>query len=591
MVEWTSWQAVLCLLLGVGGIGRESVAQQPCWRIPEAGAVEYRRDWQATASDVCRASGVARKAALTASLPARYLHHLAPAPFLCQGELRPDKRAVVGPVADLRDVLRSMAFDYSRGTAECRFPRLLPYGDVRVRGAWTRADADGKQELRARVEAKLPVKRRREPKEVASRLSALCVLDTVGTLRISRTFDPALGVVAQYRGHLDLVVREEKRGYRRLYVSDAWQLVAVRENQDRDFRKRVAAAVRRGTAWIENAVASDASYLQNRRGRRDYGSGRLALSLLALIHGQRSRESSVIRAGFAALRRRRLEDAYSLATGLMAMAARHRQVPISVRDREICEKWLSKLLTCTDTRTKTTEVLRFNYTRGARTDTSLQQYGLLGLRAAQKMGVELPASCFAAAALQLLEVQASNGDPIRLEWMDHDQLMDVLGTSRIPNQHTRRVRARGFAYQDADHPAFGSMTSAGLSGMLLARAGLQEQATSSRGLLRRLDGAIHDGFGWLGGNLSLRINPGFAERADNHWTYWLYCLERCCELFEVTRLQGRDWYYEGALQLLAAQNPDGSFRGGHASTLRIDSTCFAILFLSKASAIAPITGR
>ena len=70
-----------------------------------------------------------------------------------------------------------------------------------------------------------------------------------------------------------------------------------------------------------------------------------------------------------------------------------------------------------------------------------------------------------------------------------------------------------------------------------------------------------------------------------------YCLERCCELQGVARLHGRDWYYEGGLQLLAAQKGSGSFRSGHASTLQLDSTCFAILFLAKASTPAPLTGR
>ena len=69
---------------------------------------------------------------------------------------------------------------------------------------------------------------------------------------------------------------------------------------------------------------------------------------------------------------------------------------------------------------------------------------------------------------------------------------------------------------------------------------------------------MRDGFAWLAGNFSVRINPGDPERADNHRRYYLYCLERCCALADVARLQGRDWYYEGGLQLLLAQRPDGS---------------------------------
>ncbi len=59
----------------------------------------------------------------------------------------------------------------------------------------------------------------------------------------------------------------------------------------------------------------------------------------------------------------------------------------------------------------------------------------------------------------------------------------------------------------------------------------------------------------------------------------------------IARLDGRDWYYEGALQLLANQQPNGSFRAEQPSTLLLDSTCFALLFLAKATAGAPVTGR
>jgi len=134
------------------------------------------------------------------------------------------------------------------------------------------------------------------------------------------------------------------------------------------------------------------------------------------------------------------------------------------------------------------------------------------------------------------------------------------------------------------------MTSAGVSGLLLARAGLQAQRSRDRALQTALDAGIRDGFAWIAKHFSVRVNPGDAERADNHRAYWLYCLERCCELSGVARLQGRDWYYEGGMQLLLAQKPDGSFRSGHASTLTLDSTCFAVLFLAKASGQGPITG-
>src|SRR5262249_29722193 len=147
--------------------------------------------------------------------------------------------------------------------------------------------------------------------------------------------------------------------------------------------------------------------------------------------------------------------------------------------------------------------------------------------------------------------------------------------------------ARGFAYQDPDEPPYGSMTAAGLTGLVLARAALLAQGTKAADL-RAIDAAIDAAFAWLAAEFTVRANPGFPGRAHSHWYYWLYSLERACELAGIARLQDRDWYCEGALQLLAAQQPNGSFRSDDG--LLLEATCFAVLFLKKAT-LPVVTGR
>jgi len=467
---------------------------------------------------------------------------------------------------------------------------LLPFGDVAIRGSWKSSGEEGAQQLQASFAAKPPGRLAGEPKDRCERLAAFCMGKSSGTLQMSRTVDAEKGLVTRYRGAFDLVVDEGERKFRRLRIVDEWQLVAVRENQDFDFRKRVAAAIKDGASWVRSAIADDASYLKDKRGERNYGSGRLALGLLAMLHGHVPADDEVLVDGFAALRKRRVDDTYSLAASLMAMAAWHRRTSLQERDRKVCARWLKKMMTCIDTRTDASELLRFNYEKGPRYDTSLQQYGLLGLRAAQDLGLPVPEHAFAAAAQHLLAVQAMAAGSLDLHLTDHKQVRATLGSDDVPKSHRQRAKVRGFAYQGRDDPTFGSMTSAGVSGLLLAREGLVRQGGKHKALLKRIDRGVVDGFAWLARHFSVRINPGFAERADNHWAYWLYCLERCCELNGVARVQGRDWYYEGGLQLLAARRKNGSFRSGHSSTLQLDSTCFAILFLAKASASAPITG-
>jgi hypothetical protein len=283
----------------------------------------------------------------------------------------------------------------------------------------------------------------------------------------------------------------------------------------------------------------------------------------------------------------------------MALAARHappreaemlhngtlkerspRQLPPA--EQKLALHWVERLLSNVDRRTDPANCLRFNYTAAARFDTSVQQYGLLGLDAAQLCSVPVPPTAWAAAARHLLAVQSSaHGRVHELTLQTHADAQ----AGRSPA--SERVPTRGFSYKDEEEPAYGSMTAAGVTGLLLARAGIARQAPRDPDL-KRIDQAIDAGFSWLAAEFTTRSNPGYAAKAQAHWFYWLYGLERVAELAGVERLDGRDWYYEGALQLLARQEPDGSFRSE--DSLRIDSTCFAILFLKKAT--APVrTGR
>ena len=575
----------------MAGLGAATARSQGVrWSVPVAGAVEYSRIERARASAPCRGRALARAAPLTAAIPQRYASRRSPAPVLCAGELRADGRALDAPVGDLRDLLRAVAFDLSSRAAKVRAPRLLPFGDVRLAGSWSARAADGAQRLRAKLRAAPPGRLPGEPAAWSRRLAAKCAASVSGEVVVTRVVDVARGLVTGFHAECELLVCEGERQWRRLHVVDEWRLLAVRANQDFDFRKRVAHAIDRGAAWLRDALAAERTFFADRGDERNYGSGRLALALLAMLHGGVIADDPVLAAGFAELQARHVEDAYSLATSLMATAAIATRRELEDGERAAARGWLAALLRCTDPSVDPDDLLRFNYTRGPRYDTSLQQYGLLGMRAAQDLGLALPAKAFAAAARHLLAVQAKGGEALRLQLHAGADLRGLTTGAALPRVRAVRARARGFAYRERDEPCYGAMTCAGVSGLLLARAGMSAQQRADRQLLRRVDEGVRDGFAWLAANFSVRINPGDPERADNHRRYYLYCLERCCALADVARLQGRDWYYEGGMQLLLAQRPDGSFQSGHPSTLALDSTCFALLFLSKASKQGPVTG-
>lgn len=598
------------LVLGcAGGRGQCVLGQDPVWRLPVRGAAEYRRSWQVEASGVVATAALARVAELGSKVPERYLHRLPPAPFLCQGELEPAQRSIGDPVRDLRDVLRAAAFDLaSRAGVRLRCARVLPFGDLQVSGAWKPA-AEGEQELRAAVLARPVAALPDERATVVRALLPFCVRSAEGSLTVRRSFDPEAGVVRSFRGACELVVEEDERQFRRLVVHDDWQLVAVRDNQDFDFRKRVAAAIERGVQFVREAVRTQKSFLgDGGKEHRSYGSGRLALALLTMLHGHVPKDDPVLVAGFAELARRELIDTYSLAAALMAVAARYESAADAERlaqggmaalpvrklaadDRAAVERWTRQLLGNVDPRTDPLKVLRFNYTAGPRYDTSLQQYGLLGLWSAHLCGVDVPGATFAAAARHLLAVQGPPQGARRTVLTSHAQVQEGLVAGVPPRGQELRAPPRGFAYEEALEPAFGSMTSAGVSGLLLAVAGMQAKGHSDKALLGECEAAIAAGYAWLAAEFSVRCNPGFAERSNHHWYYWLYGLERSCELRGIEWLDGRDWYYEGALQLLAQQQANGAFRAEFAASMLIETTCFAVLFLARSTPSGPVTGK
>lgn len=584
-------------------------AQEPSWRLPERGAAEYRRTWNATAGPVVKTAAAARAADPTDKPPDKYLPRLPPAPFLCQGELRPDHQGIGDPVRDPRDLLRAVACELGGRGLKLRFPRLLPFGDLQVHGTWSAPGPDGAQDLRATVTGRRPAPLPADRPGTADRLRVFCLGDVDGTLEVHRRVDAAAGLVPTFTARLDVVVAEGEKQFRRFLLTDEWTLLAVRDDQDADFRKRVGHAIRLGTTFVRDSLDARKSFLRDDgKEDRSYGSGRLALGLLTMLHGGVGRDDPSVAMGFAELGKRELIDSYSLAAALMALAARYAPPNEAERlrlgdpgggpsrqltpdDQKLAAQWTKALLRNLDPRTDPSRLLRFNYTAGPRYDTSLQQYGLLGLWSAHLCGVDVPATTFAAAARQLLAVQGPAEGPVALQLVTYRDLRAAAaGDGSAPSAAVRRAEARGFSYEEPLEPPFGSMTSAGTSGLLLARAGMAARGGTDKALEAQIDDAVGNGFAWLAKEFSVRTNPGYAERGNHHWYYWLYGLERSCELRGAAWLQGRDWYYEGALQLLAQQQPNGSFRAEYTSSLAIEVTCFAILFLSRSTPAAPVTG-
>ncbi len=586
--------------------------QQPSWRIPVGGAVEYERDTQSR-SGVAPTEQAAGRVALDEPVPERYLSALVPAPVLCQGELDVRQRTITTQVQDLRDVIRNVALDLSTGrSGSWLFGRIVPFGDLKVTGA-VRADGAGVERMQLTVVScgvrPIPGESRQLRED---HVVGLCRRRLRGHLSIERSIDAEQGVVSGFRARLDVVVEEtgsesRRPAYRRVVVEDEWRFVAVRDGQDAWFRARVADVVGRGREWLRGELEQTSQRCFDDHGERDrsFGSGRIALAVLALLHANVPADDPVVVRAFAVLRRRRLVDTYALATALLALAQRHaptgeRELVKSGRlsqravrsldetEAALAGRWVERLLANLDDSRQARGLARFTYAGGSWADNSLTQYALLGLDAAELCGLKVPRETWPQAAEHFLATQTpAHGRSLPLQLVSQRQLREAAGAT-VEVRPLRR-QARGFAYKSADEPAYGGMTAAGLAGLVLARAGCERNGVGSPASRRAVQRGIEEAFAWFAAEFDVRNNPGFVGKARRHWYYWLYGLERACELAGVAQLQGRDWYFEGAMQLFAQQQPNGAFRVGGAGALQLDSTCFALLFLERSTA-AVLTG-
>jgi hypothetical protein len=189
-------------------------------------------------------------------------------------------------------------------------------------------------------------------------------------------------------------------------------------------------------------------------------------------------------------------------------------------------------------------------------DNSNSQYAALGLRACHDAGIALPA------------------DVVRLAmkyWTD--------------SQHADpKSPARGWCYwcgsrDESSHKAWGSMTAGAVGSLVICHYILNEPWMK--------DEAVLAGLEWMAKNFSVTKNPLRGGPQDpnsvRYFSYWLYALERAGILYGTERMGPHEWYPAGAKVLLDAQAADGSWGFKSDIDSPVWDTCFAILFLRRAT--------
>jgi hypothetical protein len=191
-------------------------------------------------------------------------------------------------------------------------------------------------------------------------------------------------------------------------------------------------------------------------------------------------------------------------------------------------------------------------------DFSATQFALLGLRACADAGIEIQKETWYAALQYTLKTRRQDG---------------------------------GWGYQFGrmkDKTSYGSMTCAGVAGVAICQYYLNNKNFAK-------DGAVLAGLAWLGKGYdpSDHVNVTLSGVIDpTRWHYYyLYSIERVGDILKVDKLGTHDWYAEGAKYLLEQQKPDGSWTVAGArkwdwtavGDMQVADTCFAILFLTKAT--------
>jgi hypothetical protein len=259
--------------------------------------------------------------------------------------------------------------------------------------------------------------------------------------------------------------------------------------------------------------------------------GNNALVVYTLLKSGLPTHHEVIERGFEALRQDPPTDTYGRALMLMALAAHHEPA-----DKRWAEKTTKALLG--------SQSGDFGYGTRSRGDLSNTQYGALGMRAAEQLGIDVPKSAWLALAKKTLGYTQSGF---------------------------------GFSYVSSSKGAqpSGSMTSAGAAILSICVDALRADGVSEK-KLERFASARDHGLEWLGVHFSVDRNEGGG------WLgYYLYGLERVGSLCEVDRLGSHDWYNEGAAKLVREQRQNGHWSLGGSGP--VTSTCFALLFLRRAT--------
>jgi hypothetical protein len=351
--------------------------------------------------------------------------------------------------------------------------------------------------------------------------------------------------------------------------------------------------------------------------------GCTALSLYALLKSGVPKDDPAIKRGFDWLKKttggitkgkanktayRIPNGTYELAVLILAVEARANPVKREAqRERELKfrlkkgEKlklgvkleaedaaWMKELVDALRKRWNTGKGWRYGHWNGQKfdngprgdSDLSASNLAMLAFLAAERCGFSQPDDFYASVLRWTLSLQQAKAEDTIERW-------DPARNKEDDRYSPQKDEVRGFGYLGSDgsteeHRPTGSMTCCGLANIVICSSILEarESKAYDAALQAAAEKGWWDGVAWLDYHWTVQSNPN----DPGYHYYYLYCLERACDMKRINLIAGKPWYNLGAQVLVDAQQAGGFWDPGNTHRPRdVINTCFALLFLNRST--------
>jgi hypothetical protein len=411
-----------------------------------------------------------------------------------------------------------------------------------------------------------------------------------GTATARIEFDPKEGVVrsarvALYYKHRELDADGPPKVVRQTFALD---LRRVRRFRYARFQKEVDGAIDKGLAHLRTRQRTDGSFQPYEKQEL----GTTALATLTLLACDVPADDAAVRKALDWICRQEAARTYEQAVSLMALARAHPDGKgLTPQRRAWAMATAAALEGASASPGSWSYPSSSTRSRTAQQDSSNTQCAVLGLRAAATLGHPVQEKTWVGVIRhfrQHREPKAPKGSVSIVR--KGEAVPDERYADRIHRVALRQ--AAGFRYSTRDSGApRSSMTCAAISCLVIARHELRRMGSRNltKKRLAEIDEMLLGAWGWLEANWAVDRHPGHPS--GGWYYYYLYSLERAGVLDAVKRVGGQDWYFQGAVELVARQRGKGDWN--HPRKDETPQTCFALLFLRRGTTpLGPaVTGR